>query len=123
MNRNTCTVPDFQESFLLAMEEWREPSTMNSSTLSVANVTVHQSAPVTGSQRRATHMPMPHGQAFKPNTSKFCHQAPAPTRRWLARIQQWLRESEEGSRLDNGRNNSNNNYYYLARDGGDSVTL
>lgn len=44
-----------------------------------------------------THAHAHHGRAFKPNTSKFCHQAPAPTRRWLVRIQQWLREDEEGS--------------------------
>lgn len=39
-----------------------------------------------------------HSRAFKPNTSKFCHQPPAPTRRWLTRIQQWLSEEEERSR-------------------------
>lgn len=63
-----------------------------------------------------THAHAHPAEPSSPNC-KFCHQTPAPTRRWLARIQQWLREGEEGSRLDNGRNNSNNTYYYLARMG------
>ena len=46
------------------------------------------------SEKGNAHARAHHSRAFKPNTSKFCHQPPAPTRCWLARIQQWLREEE-----------------------------